>query len=362
MGELEYELDKEKFVGRQNVELLLAIKESIPLGSKPKISLDPIIAMRRTINIKPSEKVIFNYVMAVSYNREEAIKLVLENLNDEKIIQNINLAKAKTEAESMYLGVRAKEIEVYQKMLKYLMYQNPLKLLMYKEKIPEEAPTAELWKYGISGDLPILLIKIKDITDIGIVREALKAFEYFKVKNVKIDLVILNDEKKTYENYLQEEIQNAILDRNLGYMQNISGGIYIIQGNIDKKSRRILEYRANLLINAGLGSIGRQLKDFEEEYLDNLKEIPSDTASRNFEEEKQRAPLDANELKYCNEYGGFSKDGTEYHIRVNKEERLPTVWSNIMANENFGTVVTEGMGGYTWYKNSRLRKTYCLEQ
>lgn len=362
VGELEYELDKEKFVGRQNVELPLAIKESIPLGSKPKISLDPIIAMRRTINIKPSEKVIFNYVMAVSYNREEAIKLVLENLNDEKIIQNINLAKAKTEAESMYLGVRAKEIEVYQKMLKYLMYQNPLKLLMYKEKIPEEAPTAELWKYGISGDLPILLIKIKDITDIGIVREALKAFEYFKVKNVKIDLVILNDEKKTYENYLQEEIQNAILDRNLGYMQNISGGIYIIQGNIDKKSRRILEYRANLLINAGLGSIGRQLKDFEEEYLDNLKEIPSDTASRNFEEEKQRAPLDANELKYCNEYGGFSKDGTEYHIRVNKGERLPTVWSNIMANENFGTVVTEGMGGYTWYKNSRLRKTYCLEQ
>ena len=362
VGELEYELDKEKFVGRQNVELPLAIKESIPLGSKPKISLDPIIAMRRTINIKPSEKVIFNYVMAVSYNREEAIKLVLENLNDEKIIQNINLAKAKTEAESMYLGVRAKEIEVYQKMLKYLMYQNPLKLLMYKEKIPEEAPTAELWKYGISGDLPILLIKIKDITDIGIVREALKAFEYFKVKNVKIDLVILNDEKKTYENYLQEEIQNAILDRNLGYMQNISGGIYIIQGNIDKKSRRILEYRANLLINAGLGSIGRQLKDFEEEYLDNLKEIPSDTASRNFEEEKQRAPLDANELKYCNEYGGFSKDGTEYHIRVNKEERLPTVWSNIMANENFGTVVTEVMGGYTWYKNSRLRKTYCLEQ
>ena len=74
-------------------------------------------------------------------------------------------------------------------------------------------------------------------------------------------------------------------------------------------------------------------------------------------EEKQRTPLDANELKYCNEYGGFSKDGTEYHIRVNKEERLPTVWSNIMANENFGTVVTEGMGGYVWYKNSRLRKT-----
>lgn len=361
IGELEYELDKEKFVGRQNVELPLAIQESIPLSNKQKMSLDPIVALRRTINIKPSEKVVFNYIMAVSHNREEAINLIKQNLNEEKILQNMNLAKAKTEAETLYLGIKATSIEVYQKMLKYLIYQNPLKLLMYKGEIPKEAPTTELWKYGISGDLPILLIKIKEVTDIGVVKDALKAYEYFKVKNIKIDLVILNEEKKTYENYLQEEIQNAILDLGLGYMQNISGGIFVIQNNIDKNSKQILEFRANLLIDAGLGEIGRQLKDFEEEFLENLKEIPKEEESINFEEEKQRTPLNANELKYCNEYGGFSKDGTEYCIRVNKEEKLPTVWSNIMANENFGTVVTEGLGGYTWYKNSRLRKDYSLE-
>ena len=111
-----------------------------------------------------------------------------------------------------------------------------------------------------------------------------------------------------------------------------------------------------------MGNIERQLKDYEEEYLEKVKEIPDDTLEMNFEEERQRRNLDGNELKYYNEYGGFSKDGTEYNIRVNKEEKLPTVWSNIMANEKFGTVVTEGLGGYTWYKNSRLRKTYCMEQ
>ena len=343
VGDLEYELDKERFVGRQNVELPLAIRDSIPLTSKPKITTDPIVAMRKTINIKPSEKVTLNYIMAISSQKEEAINLIKENLNDEKIVRNMNLAKAKTEAEAMYLGVKSKNIQNFQKMLKYLIYQNPLKLLMYKYDIPEEAPTTELWKYGISGDLPILLIKIKEITDVGVVKEALKAYEYFKVKNIKIDLVILNEEKKTYENYLQEEIQNAILDNGLGYMQNVNGGIYILN-NLDKKSKHIIEYRANLLINAGLGKIERQLKDFEEEYLGNLKEIPNDSLTMSFEEEKQRKPLDGDELKYYNEYGGFSKDGTEYHIRVNKEEKLPTVWSNIMANEKFGTVVTEGLG------------------
>lgn len=356
VGELEFELDKEKFVGRQNVELPMAVEESMPLTSRTKISLDPIVAMRRTINIKPSEKITLNYIMAVSENREEAINLVKENLNEEKIIRNMNLAKAKTEAESMYLGAKIENIQTYQKMLKYLIYQNPLKLLMCRER-PEEAPAQELWKFGISGDLPILLVKIKEVTDIGVVKEAIKAYEYFRVKNIKIDLVILNEEKKTYDNYLQEEIQNAILDAGLEYAQNI----YVIQNDLDKKTKSILQYRANLLINAGLGKIGRQLKDFEEEYLESIKEIPDDTVMINFEEEKQRNLLDASKLKYYNEYGGFSLDGAEYHIRINKEEKLPTVWSNVMANRNFGTVVTEGLGGHTWYKNSRLRKAYCVE-
>ena len=170
----------------------------------------------------------------------------------------------------------------------------------------------------------------------------------------------LTKEKKTYENYLYDEIQNAILDRNLNYMQNISGGIFVIS-NVDKNSKHIIEYRANLLINAHLGSIAMQIKDFEEEYLESIKEVPDDTVMINFEEEKQRNLLDASKLKYYNEYGGFSLDGAEYHIRINKEEKLPTVWSNVMANRNFGTVVTEGLGGYTWYKNSRLRKNNCME-
>ena len=356
MGELEYELDKEKFVGRQNVELPIAVENSMPLSKKEKQSLDTVVAMRRTIKIMPSQKVVLDLIISVSDNREEAIKLACDNMNNEKIVRSMNLAKAKVEAEAMYIGVKAKEIEEYQKMLGYLILHNPLKLLMYKGKIPEEAPQSELWKYGISGDLPILLVKIRDESDIGVVKDSLKAYEYFRIKNINIDLVILNEEKKTYENYLYDEIQNAILDRNLGYMQNVNGGIFVLS-NLEKSSKRIVEYRANLLINAHLGSIARQLKDFEEEYIEKIKEIGDETPTKQLiEEQTERKELEQEKLKYYNEYGGFSEDGAEYIIRTNKEERLPTVWSNIMANENFGTVVTEGMGGYTWYKNSRLNR------
>ena len=356
IGDLEFDLDKEKFVGRQNVELPRAVENSTPLAKRVQRTTDPIIALRRTISILPSEKAVLNLIIAVSEDKDEAVNLVKENMNNEKIVRNTNLAKAKVEAESMYLGVRGKDIEKYQNIAKYLIFNNPLKLLMYKGKIPEEAVVSELWKYGISGDLPILLVKIKDSSDIYVVKDCIKAYEYLRVKNVKIDLVILNEEKKTYENYVQEEVINAILDSNLAYMQNIKGGIFVLN-NLDKNSKRILEYRANLLINAHLGNVARQIKDYEEEYLDGIKDIGNEVDIPQFyEEEVERKALDADKLKYYNEYGGFSADGTEYLIRVNKDEKLPTVWSNIMANENFGTVVTEGLGGYTWYKNSRLNR------
>ncbi len=356
VGELEFELDKERIMGRQNVELPIAVEQSIPLGRKVGRTTDPLIAMRRTINIRPSEKVVLNLILAVSESREKAIALIQENRNNESITRNRNLARAKVEAESMYLGVRASEIVEYQKMLTYLLYQNPLKLLMYKGKIPEEAMQSELWKYGISGDLPILLVKVKEVTDSYVVRDCLKAFEYFRVKNIKIDLVIINEEKKTYENYVQEEIQNAILDSNLSYLQNRSGGIFVLS-NLEKEAKRAIEYRANLLINAHLGSIERQLKDYEEEYLEKQKEIGEEAQNPTIvPEETERKLQEADNLKYDNEYGGFSEEGTEYQIRVGKERKLPTVWSNVMANETFGTVVTEGMGGYTWYKNSRLNR------
>ena len=67
------------------------------------------------------------------------------------------------------------------------------------------------------------------------------------------------------------------------------------------------------------------------------------------------------DIKYYNEYGGFSKDGKEYLIKANKQNRLPTVWSHILANEKFGTLVTQSMGGYTWYKNSRLNRITSWE-
>ena len=356
IGDLEYEIDKEKFTGRGNLGLPKAVKDELPLSKKIGAVTDPIIAIKRTVTIKAKEKVSFYLIITASDDREIVLNRINDNLNEEKILRKLEYTRAKMEAENMYLAVKGKEIEVYQKMLRYLIYQNPLKMMMLKNSPKEYKGVEELWKYGISGDLPILLVYIKSINDIDVVKQCIKAYDYFRIKNIKVDLVILNEEKKTYENYVLEEIQNAILDANLGFMQNVNGGIFVLN-QLDAKETQFLEYRANLILRANLGEIERQINDFEEEYLSKLKNIGNDPSHQVFEEDEvTRKNINDEKMLYNNGYGGFSKDGKEYHIFVNKYNRTPTVWSHILANKKFGTVTTENMGGYTWYKNSRLNR------
>ena len=171
---------------------------------------------------------------------------------------------------------------------------------------------------------------------------------------------MIDEERHSYQNYVREEIENLIFNLNMAYLKNVKGGIFELNKNeITKKDMELLTFVATVIIDSDKGSIKNVMNEIEEEYLDKNK-MPDD-------EEQSQIVVEENEidndilremvdLKYSNEYGAFSSDGREYIIRMNKENRLPTVWSHIMANEKFGTLVTENMGGYTWYKNSRLNR------
>ena len=352
---LEYEIDKEKFVGRDNLNLPHMVEHSKTFSKNTELSLDTIVALKRTIKIKPEDKCDLSLILSVEEDEERAIENIKKYLIKDNIEKSFELARARVEAEARYLGLNYKDIETYQKMLGYILKQNPLKKL-YLDKMPldKNYEQSQLWKYGISGDLPILLVKLDGINDIYVLNEVLKAYEFFRVKNIQVDLVIFDEEENNYEKYVKEEIINSILNKNLNYMQNQKGGIFIIE---DDEVKDLLCFRANLVIDAKKGDLKQQLMDLEEELLDKEKSINNETAKvQATESEQLPIPLDTERLKFYNEYGGFSEDGKEYIIKINKQNKLPTVWSHIISNGNFGTIVTESMGGFTWCGNSRLNR------
>lgn len=365
IGDLEYEIDEEKFTGRGNIGIPQMVKNSIPFSKKIGLVTEPVVALKRTMKVKTQQKSIINLVIAVGETKEKVIGNIKKYTVEENIKKAFELSKAKNEAQTRYLRIKGSQIRDYQKMLSYIIFNNPSKKLNL-EKLPKQKYSqSNLWKYGISGDLPIILVKIKDSNEVYVVKEVLKAYEFMRTKGFETELVIVDEEKYSYENYVMEDIEEVILSSQLAYLKNIRGGIFELNKNeIDKEDMNLLQFIAGIIIDGKKGGINNSLKDIEEEYLEKYKKIENEPENLIIETENQEN-LDilqkSEDLKYYNEYGAFSADGKEYLIRASRENRLPTVWSHIMANKKFGTLVTENMGGYTWYKNSRLNRVTSWE-
>ena len=123
---------------------------------------------------------------------------------------------------------------------------------------------SELWKYGISGDLPIILVEIKDVNDAYVINEVLKAYEFFKTKNINVDIVIIDEEKHSYENYVREEIENSILNNQMVHLKNIKGGIYtVIANELEKNDLDLLKFMASIIINSKKGGIENNITEIE---------------------------------------------------------------------------------------------------
>lgn len=361
IGDLEYEIDKEKFIGRGNIGIPQTIENSKPLSKKIGLVTEPIVSLKRTMKIKPKEISYINLLISVGESKEKTIENIKKYKMEENIGKAFELSKAKNEAQSRYLRIKGEQIRDYQRILSYIIFKNPAKS-MNLEKVPKHNyEQSELWKYGISGDIPIILVTIKDSNDAYVVKEVLKAYEFMKTKGFETELVIVDEEKYSYENYVREEIEGTILNCQLSYLKNIRGGIFELSKNeISKEDFNLLKFLATIVIEANKGGIRNSIKDIEEEYLEKYKNVENEPENKIIVIEDKSTGLDILEntenLKYYNEYGAFSEDGKEYRIKENKNHRLPTVWSHILANEKFGTLITDSMGGYTWYKNSRLNR------
>ena len=349
-NELEYEIDQTKI---PNI-----IEKNAPFSNSLGLVTEPCVAIKKTIKIKAGEEKELNLVIAISEKEEEVIKNLDYYRIQENINQEFNIARAKAEEEARYLNLRRSNLEVFNMILPYVMHPNPMRSMYMKEFADREFKQRDFWKYGISGDLPIILITVKSASDIYIVKELLKVHEMLRVKGIRTDLCILDYEKNVYERYVKDQIIQQILNLQIGYLQNVSGGIFILNAN-EIEDEDLFKLKANLVINAAKGNAVEAIKEMEEEYKKSIKNIGYQAentikAEMNFELIKPNINME--DLKFYNGFGGFSEDGKEYIIRQNKEIFPPTPWSNVLANKNFGSVVTNNMGGFTYSQNSRLNR------
>ena len=347
---IEFEIDKQKLYGRLNTGVPKKIYNSEEFSNKIGLVVNPIISFRRTIKLE-KDLIELNFIISVSEDKNQAIEKLEKYKSFENTRRAFEISKTRNDEMNRYLQVTSKEMIVYQKILSYLIMGNPLKKL-YIDKLKQiEIKNEDFWKYGISGDLPIILLKINEVNNSYVLQEVLKAYKFFTNKNIAIDLVILNGEANVYERYVKVAIEKKIADQNLSYL--INNNIFIINLN-EIESKEKFELKASFIVDAQKGNLETVVLEQEDEYLHKYKENKNDADAFTEETEFEKYNIENMDLIFKNSYGGFSKDGREYVICV--DSNVPSVWCNVLANENFGTIVSQNLGGYSWYKNSRLSR------
>lgn len=355
-SKLDYEIDKATFFGRGNfTKIPNAVRFSKSFTDNKSFSVNPILAIKKIINIMPKEKITTNLVIMVGNQKTELIENINKYSTKEELKRCFNVAKAKSMVEARYLNVTGKQIQQYLKIAAHLEDLTAVRTL-YKDKIKTNTLCIkDLWKFGISGDLPIVLLKIKYANDVDRIDQLLKSHEYLRQKNIKFDLVILDEERNAYERYVLDGTIHQISENHCNYLINQKGGIFLIlKKDLSVEEAVLLEAVSSIMFDAHKGDISKQLLEIEDELTKiSRKRENCEFPLNKIIEESNVSNVQVPELIYYNEYGGFLKENTsEYIMHISKKNKTPLAYSNIIANPEFGTVVTESGGGYTWQTNS----------
>ena len=357
--EIEYETDREKFIGRgHDISNPLSLQNTSKLSGSIGITLDPIFSMGKRIKLNPNETIELNYLTLASENIEESAKLVNNYRNPIKIANAFDSAESHSEKLLRALELHSDQLSKYQKLLSHIMF--PIPKLRSKSSIIEENSLSQsgLWPFGISGDYPILMVMIDHQEELETFQESLLAHTYWRKLGLMIDFVVLNTKDTGYEHELNEKIHQTINKMDAQEWVNARGGIFVLTASqLEKNSIILLKSAANVVLDLKSADLDAHLKKAEE-IEPSLPPLVPTSDDEPFEVEKSISRPE--NLILDNGIGGFSPDGKEYQIFLKNYpkstkgigQQTPAPWINVIANQDFGFLVSETGSGYTWSINS----------
>ena len=346
-----YETDRARFIGRRNsVADPLALRDLSPLSGSAGPVLDPIVAIQHRIALDPEESVILDMVTGVAESRAACLALV-EKYQDRRLADRVfDLAWTHSQVALRQINVTEADAQLYGRLAGRVIYANNSLRADQSLIVNNRRGQSGLWGYAISGDLPIVLLQIKDPANIELVRQLVQAHAYWRMKGLAVDLVIWNDDHGGYRQVLHDQIMGLIGSGIEASVIDRPGGVFVrLAEQIAPEDRILLQAVARTILSDNRGGLGEQIK--RRDLLE--PSIPRFAPTRTYRaEDASSTPLLADDLILFNGFGGFAADGREYVVTTSQDRATPAPWVNVLANANFGTVVSESGAAYTWSENA----------
>jgi cellobiose phosphorylase len=351
IGTMSYETDRLQFIGRGRTPAdPHAMSNSAALSGSEGSVLDPIVAIRCRITLDPEESATVDLVSGIGDTRDVCLGLV-EKYHDRRLADRVfDLAWTHSQVVMRQLNATEADAQLYGRLANCVLYANSSLRADPGDLIKNRRGQSGLWGYAISGDLPIVLLQIGDPANIDLVRQLVQAHAYWRSKGLAVDLVIWNEDHAGYRQLLHEQIMGLIAAGLEAHVMDRPGGIFVRPiDQISNEDRILLQSVARAILTDRRGSLADQITRRGHMDVTVPRLIPTRTRRA---EPLPSAAEPRTDLTFFNGLGGFTPDGREYVITTSHGHVTPAPWVNVLANPNFGTVISENGQAYTWSENA----------
>lgn len=352
IDEVSYETDRLRFTGRgRTLKAPQAITDGGILSGSQGSVLDPIVAIRCQITLTAGQVITLDLVTGTADHREACLALVSRYQDRHLADRVFDLAATHSGVNLRQLNASESDAKLYRRLASSVLYAHATLRAEASLLIQNRRGQPGLWGYAISGDLPIVLLKIASSDHIELARQLIQCHAYWRLKGLSVDLVIWNEDHIGYRQRLQDEIMGLITTGSESHAIDHPGGIFVRSSEqISHEDRILLQSVARAIIDDTKGSLAEQVN--RRGLLEKKVARLMPTRKRAAEGQQPQLIAPRADLILTNPLGGFTPDGREYIITSTAAQMTPLPWVNVLANPSFGTVVTEAGLGYTWSENA----------
>ncbi len=347
---IQIETDRARFIGRGRDVASAALLDA-PLSGTTGTVLDPIFSIRRRVSVPAGGVARVTFWTMVADTPAALLDLVDRHRDPSAFARAATLAWTQAQVQLRHLGITHADAADFQALGGMVLRNDPRLRATPAQIVNGAAPQSALWALGISGDLPIILLQIEDAADIAVLHQVLSAHEYWEMRQLAIDLVILNDRSSSYVQDLQIAIDSAVRaagsrPRAVGIHSPVKGAIHTLRADLlNPGARAQLLSVARVILLASRGDLGQQLAA--------MAQVPQGASAGSALPMTASPPASPPKLEFFNGIGGFAEDGREYVTVLNGGQSTPAPWINVIANPGFGFQVSADGSGHVWSENSR---------
>ena len=351
LDSLSYETDRLRFIGRgRSLVSPQAMADRGALSGSQGSVLDPIVSIRCQVTLDPEQSVTLDWVTGAADSREACMALVDKYQDRHLADRAFDLAWTHSGVTLRQINATEADAQLYRRLAGLVIYANAALRAEPAVLIQNRRGQSGLWGYAISGDLPIVLLKVSDSAHIELARQMIQCHAYWRLKGLAVDLVIWNEDHPGYRQRLQDQIMGLVATGLESHAIDRPGGIFVRSAEqISSEDRVLLQAVARVVISDRQGTLAEQVTRRSLA----PPRVPRLEPTRRVRSERSTEPAALPAAAMLdNGHGGLSADGTEYQVRSSGALRTPLPWVNVLANPGFGTVVTESGQAYTWSENA----------